>query len=217
MTPPRDSYLVRIPVGSGVEFDSAFSALPADVRKATATVETKKGDTPASVARQHDVPASAIAAFNPSLRKLKSGRLAPGQLLVVPTPAVVAAALDIPDPGIEKYPNSTSRMKVHTVRRGESLRLIARKYDISPERLMRLNGLRKPVIFPGQTLLLASRASKARSSSARSSRSSGSTKSSAGRKKAASAKSSASRSTKNSSGAGSKAGARKKKGKSAKG
>jgi membrane-bound lytic murein transglycosylase D len=218
MTPPRETYLVRLPVGAAAGFDSAFSALPPDVKKATVTVETKKGDTPASVARRLDVSASAVAAFNPSMYKLKSGRLAPGQLLVVPTPAVVAAALDIPDPGIEKYPNSTRRLKVHTVRRGESLRLIARKYSISPERLMRLNGLRKPVIFPGQTLVLASSSSssKARSSAGRSSTSSGKGKVSASRKKSASAKSGSSRSAKKSSGAGSKAGARTKKVRTAK-
>jgi len=226
MTPPRDSYLVRVPVGSGASFDSAFAALPAEVRKATVTVETKKGDTPASLARQHDVTASAIAAFNPSMRKLKSGRLAPGQMLVVPTAAVVAAALDIPDPGIEKYPNSTSHLKVHTVRRGESLRLIARKYEISPERLMRINGLRKPVIFPGQTLLLTASASRSRSSSRGASRSS-EERSSAGRKKSSAkrsasksgsakhgaSKSKASASAKKHSGASSKASARTKKGK----
>lgn len=217
MTPPRESYLVRLPVGAAAGFDSAFSALPPEVRKATVTVETKKGDTPASIARRLDVPASAVAAFNPAMHKLKSGRLAPGQLLAVPTPAVVAAALDIPDPGIEKYPNSTRRLKVHTVRRGESLRLIARKYSISPARLMRLNGLRRPVIFPGQTLVLASSSSsKARSSARSASTASGKGKASASRKKSGASKSRASRSAAKSSGAGSKAGARTKKVKSAK-
>ncbi|HEV7991941.1 MAG TPA: transglycosylase SLT domain-containing protein [Gemmatimonadaceae bacterium] len=232
MTPPRETYLIRVPVGSAAEFDSAFAALPAEARKATVTVETKKGDTPERIARQYDVPTSAVAAFNPSMHRLKSGRLSPGQELVVPTPAVLAAALDIPDPGIEKYPNSTSRLKVHTVRRGESLRLVARKYDVSPERLMRLNGLRKPVIFPGQTLLLtaAPRSSKSKarstesssssrkSSASRSSKVSGKSKASvSSRKKAAATeKPSSARSTKKSSGAGSKAGARKNSGKSAK-
>jgi membrane-bound lytic murein transglycosylase D len=217
MTPPRESFLVRVPLGSGGGFDSAFSALPPEVRKATVTVETRKGDTPGSVARQHDVSSSAIAAFNPSMYKLKSGRLAPGQLLVVPTQAVMAAALDIPDPGIERYPNSTGRMKVHTVRRGESLRQIARKHSMSPERLMRLNGLRKPVIFPGQTLLLtSSSSSRARSSASGSVKSSGKSKSSAKRSKKSAGKSSVSRSAAKSSGASSKAGARTKKEKSAK-
>ena len=98
------------------------------------------------------------------MHRLKSGRLAVGQILLIPTPAVAAASLVVPDPAIEKFPNSTARLKVHTVRRGETIGGIARKYGTSTERLMRINGLRKPVIFPGQTLLLSgnvSRSSKA--------------------------------------------------------
>jgi hypothetical protein len=89
-------------------------------------------------------------------------------VLLVPTSAVAAASLVVPDPSIENFPNSTARLKVHTVRRGETMGGIARRYDTTPERLMRINGLRKPMIFPGQTLLLtgnvsrASRATKAR-------------------------------------------------------
>jgi hypothetical protein len=89
-------------------------------------------------------------------------------VLSIPTPAVAAARLSVPDPAIEKYPSSTAKLKVHTVRRGETMRGIARKYATTPERLMRINGLRKPMIFPGQTLLLsgttakASRATRAR-------------------------------------------------------
>ena len=124
----------------------------------------------------------------------------------------------MPDPAIEKFPNSTARLKVHTVRRGETIRGIARKYGTSPERLMRINGMRKPVIFPGQTLLLSgnvsrsSKAAKARVAAIRAenakrevSRSTKKPTSTASRSKASASAKSAS--TKR-SGAGSKAGAR---------
>ena len=168
MTPPRDSYEVRVPTGSAASFDSLFAELPKAERTATRLVETKKGDTAERLARQHGIGVSALKGFNPSMRRLKSGRLAVGQVLLVPTAAVASAGLSVPDPGIEKYPNSTARLKVHTVRRGETMRGIARKYATTSERLMRINGLRKPMIFPGQTLLLtantarASRATRAR-------------------------------------------------------
>jgi membrane-bound lytic murein transglycosylase D len=168
MTPPRTTYQVRVPTGSAAGFDSAFAALPDEDRVATRTVETKKGDTVERLARAHGVGVGALQAFNPSLRRLKSGRLSAGQVLLVPTPAVAAARLAVPDPAIERYPNSTAKLKVHTVRRGETMRGIAAKYATTPERLMRINGLRKPMIFPGQTLLLtattarASRATRAR-------------------------------------------------------
>ena len=162
MTPPSESFLVRIPPGAGAGFDSSFAALPRAELVATRSVESKKGDTPARVAHAHSIPESALRAFNPAMRTLKSGRLAPGQTLIVPTAAVALAVLDVPDPGIEKYPGSTSHVKLHTVRAGETVRGIARKYATSPERIMRLNGLRKPMIFAGQSLIVSATARKAK-------------------------------------------------------
>jgi len=211
MTPPRDSYQVRIPVGTGAAFDSAFDALPEADLKATRRLETKKGDTAERIARAHDISVSALKGFNPSMHRLKSGRLAVGQILLIPTSAVAAASLVVPDPAIEKFPNSTARLKVHTVRRGETLGGIARRYATSPERLMRINGLRRPVIFPGQTLLLSgsvargSKAAKARVA-ATSSRSAKKSATTGSRSKSSAAKSA----TKKRSGADSKAGARTK-------
>jgi membrane-bound lytic murein transglycosylase D len=154
MTPPGDRFLVRIPEGSAARFDSAFATLGEQALKATTTVETKKGDTAARLADAHGISRAALEEFNPSLRKLKSGRLAPGQRVVIPSVAVAAATLDVPDPAIEKYPHSAARAKVHTVRRGETLGGIARKYSTTPEHLMRINGMRRAMIFPGQTILL---------------------------------------------------------------
>jgi membrane-bound lytic murein transglycosylase D len=214
MTPPRESFQVRVPTGAGQGFDSAFAVLPKEDRTATITVETKKGDTPARLASAHDISTAAVKGFNPHLEKYKSGRLVPGQLLTLPTPAVVAAALSIPDPEIEKYPHSSGRQRVHTVRRGETVRTLARKYDTTPERLMRINGLRKPVIFPGQTLLLtasSSRRTAAKSHSSRSGSTSSASKSaSKSSKPSTKSEKSATGSTKKHSGASSKAGARKK-------
>jgi LysM repeat protein len=162
MTPPRDSYLVRIPPGAAASFDSAFAALPDADRTATHRIETKKGDRAEGIARRHGISVSALEGFNPNLRRLRpSGKLVPGQVLVIPTPAVASASLAVPDPAIERFPNSTSRMKVHTVRRGETMGSIARRYGTTPARLMQINGLRKPVIYPGQTLLLSGSAARA--------------------------------------------------------
>jgi membrane-bound lytic murein transglycosylase D len=206
MTPPRDSYLVRIPPGTAVSFDSAFAALPEVDRTATRRLETKKGDRAEHLAREHGISVSALEGFNPNLRRLKpSGRLAIGQILVIPTPAVAAASLVVPDPAIEKFPRSTARLKVHTVRRGETMGGIARRYDTTPARLMRINGLRKPVIFPGQTLLLSGNVSRSPKASA-ATKATRSTKATKGKGKVTTMGS------KKRSGAGSKAGARTKSG-----
>jgi membrane-bound lytic murein transglycosylase D len=156
MTPPGDRMQVRIPVGAAASFDASLSALSRDERTATHTIVSRKGQTVDGIAEAHGIAASALESFNPHLRHLKpSGKLVTGQAIVLPTPAVASAALHVPDPSIEKYGSSTRRLKTHTVRRGETVRSIARKFDMTPERLMRLNGLRKPVIFAGQDLILS--------------------------------------------------------------
>ena len=156
MTPPNEPFLVRIPPGAGARFDSLFATLSSADLLATKSLESRKGDSPASMAHDHGIPESTLRSFNPGLRTLKSGRLAPGQTMVLPTVAVALAVLDVPDPAIEKFPGSTAHVKLHTVRAGETVRGIARKYATSPERIMRLNGLRKPMIFAGQSLIVSS-------------------------------------------------------------
>jgi membrane-bound lytic murein transglycosylase D len=178
MTPPREDFQVRVPVGAAAGFDSAFAALPESDLKTTVGLETKKGDSAGRLAEAHGISVAALKAFNPNLERLKSGRLAPGQYVVFPTPAVASASLDIPDPAIEKFPHSSGRVRVHTVRRGETMRGIAAKYDMSAERLMKLNGLRRPRIFPGQTLLLTRAASSSRSGKSSKSKASGGSKTS---------------------------------------
>jgi LysM repeat protein len=53
------------------------------------------------------------------------------------------------------------------VRHGETVRSIARRFDTTPEHLMRLNGLRKPVLFAGQELIVAGTPRKGRTKSSR--------------------------------------------------
>ena len=153
MTPPRDSLRVRIPVGAAEGFDSAMSALPADARVAYTMATSKKGEYPETIAHRFGLTVKQLKQYNPKLEIVKKpGRLAVGQRVMVPTKTVVAAAADVPDPAIEIY--SSSR-RFHVVKRGENLSTIARKYHTSTKALMSLNGLRRAMIFPGQSLVVA--------------------------------------------------------------
>jgi membrane-bound lytic murein transglycosylase D len=160
MSPPRESYFLRIPVGSAKGFDSVFAALPAADRVATRVVESKKGETVDRLADRHGISSRALLTFNPNIRRLKpSGKLVPGQAILIPSHAVAVAALDVPDPAIERHGSST---RTHTVKRGESVGLIARRYHTTTERIMGLNGLRKAMIFPGQSLIVSGQPSSAK-------------------------------------------------------
>jgi membrane-bound lytic murein transglycosylase D len=155
VTPPGSRFLARVPVGYAGGFDSAFSALDPAVRTPFGRVEAKKGQTLASVASKGGVTARQLKWYNPKVTTLKSGRLRPGQVVLVPTRAVVNAALDIPDPAIEIYGSSSrSGSRTHVVRRGETLSGIAKKYGTSVNAIVRLNRLKKQVIHPGQELVV---------------------------------------------------------------
>lgn len=205
VTPPDARMSVRIPLGKGTGFDSLFAALPESEREPFVRVTTKKGESLASIAKQHDVQVRHLQWFNRKIATRK-GRLVAGQSLLVPTSSVIQGAFDVPDPSIERYGSSASSgsgRTTHVVRRGESLGSIAKKYRTSVGALVRLNSLKRQVIYPGQTIIVGggSRRSAARSS-ARSSSSRSAVKSRSG---SAKKKSSARASTKARSKSGSSA------------
>lgn len=155
VTPPGARFLARVPVGHASSFDSTFAALDPAAKTAFTRVEAKKGQTFASVASSRGLTARQIKWYNPKVTALKSGRLRPGQALLVPSRAVVASALDIPDPAIEIYGSSSrAGARTHVVRRGETLSGIAKQYGTTASAIVRLNGLKKQVIHPGQELLV---------------------------------------------------------------
>ena len=155
MTPPRDSIRVRIPVGAAPAFDSLLRALPQEERVGVRRVLSKKGDYPETVAERYGIRTRQVLLFNPKAeRSRKTGRLAAGQVLLIPTAAVAAAATDAPDPSIERYSSGT---RTHVVRRGESLGLIAKHYHTTVKSIMALNGMKRSIIFPGQSLVVSGR------------------------------------------------------------
>jgi membrane-bound lytic murein transglycosylase D len=161
MTPPRDSFLVRVPTGNADGFDSAFAELTKAQRTGVTRVEAKKGDSFATIAHRAGLTSRQVAAYNPKTPHTKSGRIPAGEVVMVPSDAVVAASLDVPDPSIERY-GSSGRGSIHIVKKGESLGLIAVHYHTTVARLMQLNGLRKSIILPGQALVVSGSAHRAR-------------------------------------------------------
>jgi membrane-bound lytic murein transglycosylase D len=178
ITPPRGDWMVRIPVGSRERFESSWKKLDRDEQTGMRRVVVKKGMSAESIASKHGVTVRQIAAYNPSgIKRTKKGRTAVGQTLLVPTSAVASAAFLVPDPDIERYGSSTTRsskgkktsVELHVVKRGENLSTIARKYGTTTKRLQQLNRLRKPLIFPGQSLVVKGAASSTRTAVSRSS------------------------------------------------
>ena len=154
VTPPKASLVVRVPAGTSVLFDSAYAALPEEDRTAFTRITTKKGATLVSTARRGGITTKQLKWYNPKLKATKSGTLPIGSLVLLPSQAVLVGAHDVADPAIERY--GTGR-RTHVVRKGESLGLIAKRYKTSVNTLMRLNGLKKSVIYPGQVMVVRRR------------------------------------------------------------
>jgi membrane-bound lytic murein transglycosylase D len=154
MTPPKDSFMVRIPVGAADSFPAAFAALPASARKAYEILESKKGQSIATIAKKAGLSTRQLELYNPSLRRLRSGNLVAGQKVMVPTEAVVDAAAPVPDPAIERYSSGTTT-QMHVVKSGETLSGIAKHYHTTTAALMRENGLRRALILAGQSLVVS--------------------------------------------------------------
>ena len=160
VTPPKDSFFVRVPTGAADSASAVLDAMPKSEKVGLFTIESKKGDNFASIGRKNGVSARQVALYNPKVKKLKSGNLPAGTMVVVPTAAVGMASISIPDPEIERY-GSSGASSTHVVKRGETLGGIAKKYGTSTAALMRLNGLKKPLILAGQSLVVKGSARKA--------------------------------------------------------
>lgn len=195
MTPPRSTCTVRIPEGTGERFQSVFDGLPKSELVAYKRATTRKGDRLETLADRYGTTIRGIQALNPHIeRSRKTGRLAAGQVMLIPTAAVAAAATNAPDPRIERYSRSASA-RFHVVLHGETLGGIAKHYHTTVKSLMRMNGLRREMIFPGQELLVAGRSSH-RSSSAASGKKRSSSSRTASKKKGSTTKGSGATGTK---------------------
>jgi membrane-bound lytic murein transglycosylase D len=173
MTPPTGDWDVRVPAGRGAGFTERFAALPDSVRQGVRRVTLEESTTLAELAEEHDLDERQLGWYNPTLERTKKGKLVPGQTVLVPSRTVVEAALDVPDPAVERYGTSpgdtraAAAPKVHEVKAGESLDRIARRYDLTVAKLKALNGLKKDLIRPGQELVVSGEPAASKKASAK--------------------------------------------------
>ena len=160
MTPPGATSAVRVPAGQGSGFADRLAALPDGVRRGIVARETTEHRGRLSrMASRHGLTERQLAWYNPGLKRASNGLLIEGQTVIVPSDAVVAAALDVADPSVERYGTSSAApartaaaTRVHTVVSGESLDRIAHRYGLTVARLKSMNSLRSDLIKPGQRL-----------------------------------------------------------------
>ena len=128
MTPPGDSTWVRVTAGTSGQFAEKFSALEPDERSGGVRVESKKGESMSSIARKHGISAKQLAWYNPKISRLKNGNLVAGQRIFVPTKATVSAAIEVPNPSIEKYPRRAKVGKKHVAKKHVTKKQVTKKH-----------------------------------------------------------------------------------------
>lgn len=140
---PKRGYLLNVPEGRGDAFLAAYERLPESERRGEVhRYVVQRGDNLWKIARAFGLGHRRLAEAN---GLAKGALIHPGQTLYVPVPRPSAATAPPPPGG----------GGVHTVRSGESLWSISRRYRVRVEDLRAWNGLRSNLLQPGQRLTVA--------------------------------------------------------------
>jgi len=135
VTPAYPDFELRLPEGTGQRFLAEIAAVPAEKWLAWRRYRVEERDSLATLARRFGVTPAAIAQVN----DLEAGAPLPvGQKLVIP--------------GSRPAPSGLGQLVRYRVRRGETLVLIARQFNVTPEEIERWNGPRAGNLAAGTTL-----------------------------------------------------------------
>ncbi len=152
VTPPRQSAIVRLPAGTGELVTSRYAALESKDRVSFVDHTVSRGQTLAAIARLYHVTTRQISDANPGVRLT---RMRTGTHLMIPTSFVPT----VPEPASAPVTRGARAGAVgsttirYRVRSGESLTVIAGKYDTSVDKLRSLNALgRNEVLRAGQII-----------------------------------------------------------------
>lgn len=137
-----------------------------DVMSTTKHHTVKRGETLGGISNKYGVPLTKIKQWN----NLKSNNIALGRKLkIVTNERVATTAKPKTEQAVvkatEKVTNSTIVSKdsiikkVHQVEKGETLSMIARKYDVTIDEIKSLNGLKNTNIGIGSKLIVSKEAS----------------------------------------------------------
>ncbi len=142
---------LRVPLGTANFLEEELAKIPPDKRLRVRHHKVQRGDTLWDIARKYGTSVRAISEVN---RLPNANRLRLGQDLIIPLSdwrAMVARSAD-------SAPAPLSANGKYSVRRGDSLYVIARRYGITITQLARWNNMQpSDTIYPGQQLLVAAK------------------------------------------------------------
>jgi len=165
-TPPQGPHTLLLPIDSAELFKQNLAQLTSDELMRVNHHVVKDGETLAEIASRFGTSVMTLRMLN----GLTDTSVAAGTDLRVPSAStqlpekVLRAAARVDGP--QTTPGRRGRPEVHVVRRGESIWTIARRNNMSPQALMRLNGkTTRDKLMPGERLILARNAAETTSHS----------------------------------------------------
>ncbi len=153
-TDPDGPHRLLLPVDAIPGFEQRLAELPADQRVRWHRHVIESGDTLGTIARKYRTSVSALKQAN----NLRGTTIRKGRSLMVPTASRSLAdyrlSADMRRSMRRRIPGSGNKI-IYRVRRGDSLWVISRRFEVSVNKLARWNGLPKSgVLRPGQKLVI---------------------------------------------------------------
>ena len=156
LTSPSGEHVLLVPVADAENFTNQLDNMPKLPPISWSEHKVVKGDVLGTIARRHKTTVDAIKSVN----RLKNNNIRIGQVLLVPSAAITmpeyTSSVDMMYGYGIKKPGAGAQY--HTVRSGDNLWTIARRYDTSVKSLTRLNNISaKTLLKPGQKLLVSNK------------------------------------------------------------
>jgi FOG: LysM repeat len=157
LTAPSGEHVLLVPVANAESFTSQLDNMPKLPPISWSEHTVAKGDVLGSIARRYKTTVDAIKSVN----RLKNNNIRIGQVLLVPSAAITMPEYTTSEDLMYGYGKKKpgSGAQYHTVRSGDNLWTIARRYDTSVNTIARLNNIStKALLKPGQKLLVSNKA-----------------------------------------------------------
>ncbi len=145
-TPANDAHFVlHLPTGTKDTYEAAIASIPPNKRVWWRAHKVEGGETLTSIAKKFRISQVALAEVN---RIDQSTRIAEGTRLVLPlAPGSESSLARVRERGVR-------RVVRYQVRVGDTLELIADRFDVTPYQIRRWNNLKSSQAVPGRTLRL---------------------------------------------------------------
>jgi len=144
-TPANDSFTLNLPAGTGDVFQKAVASIPPDKRVWWRSYKVEGSDTISSIAQKYRISTVALARANGIDR---DATLDEGSRLVLPLAAGSESSLQ------RVHERGPLRAFRYRVRSGDTLELIADRFDVTSYQIRRWNHMKSPKLFPGRSLLV---------------------------------------------------------------